>query len=281
MTPVAPKPDIFAYLDYRAFLKDAFEMRKARAPGLSYRSFAKHAGYSSPNFLQNVIQGERNLSSTYTIVTARAFKLNKQETEFFRDLVGYAQARSVDEKNLFYQKILANKRYATAKTLDKGQYEFFSHWYVPVVRELLTHPACEGAAWIAERIFPRIKTSQVESARDLLERLGLIRRDEASGRWQLSDPVITTAPEVSDLALRNYHMAAIQLAHDSLKVFGPSERDIRSVTIGLSRSAYVELKAKLEAVWKDVLDFAGTQENAEAVYQVNLQMFPLTRDRKK
>ncbi|MDB5102877.1 MAG: hypothetical protein JWP91_566 [Fibrobacteres bacterium] len=275
------KPDIFTYLEYRVFLKDAFEALKAGSPKLSYRTFASKAGFSSPNFLQMIIQGQRNLSSTYAVSAAKAFKLNRQETEFFQYLVGYDQAKSLDEKNLFYQKILKNKRYATVKTLDKSQYEFFSHWYIPVVRELLTHKDFTGeSAWIAERIHPRITAAQADSAREILLKLGMVRLDEGTGKWRLTDAVVSTASEAAHLAMRNYHMAAIQLAHDSLKVFTPSERDVRSVTIGLSESAFGELKAKLENVWKEVLDFAATQQQADAVYQVNLQLFPLTRERR-
>lgn len=276
------KPDIFTYLEYRVFLKDAFEAVKAGSPRLSYRTFAKKAGFSSPNFLQMVIQGKRNLSSTYRVAAAKAFKLNRQESEFFQNLVGYDQARSPDEKNSFYQKILADRRYSKVKTLDKSQYEFFSHWYIPVVREMLTHMDFEGeSAWIAERIHPRITVSQVDSARKLLIKLGLIRLDQDSGKWIQTDTVLSTESEATHLALRNYHKSAIQLAHDSLKAFGPTDRDVRSVTIGLSEAAFGELKSKLEMVWKDVLDFAGRQQQADAVYQVNLQLFPMTRERKE
>ena len=73
-------------------------------------------------------------------------------------------------------------------------------------------------------------------------------------------------------------MAAIQLAHDAIKVFAPGERDVRSITIGLSEPAYGELKSRLENVWKEVLEFAGTQQEIEKVYQVNLQLFPLIRE---
>lgn len=275
------KPDIFTYLEYRSFLRAAFEALKAKSPGLSYRTFAKKAGFSSPNFLQMVIQGKRNLSSTYVVVAAKAFKLNKEETEFFQNLVGYDQARSHDEKNLFYQRILRNKRFTAIKTLDKSQYDFFSHWYIPVVRELLTHKDFHGdGAWIAERVFPRITVAQVESAKTLLENLGLIKRNADGDKWELSDSVITTDSEATHLAMRNYHMAAIQLAHDALKAFSPRERDVRSVTIGLSASAYAELKARLETVWKELMDFAGAQHQVDGVYQVNLQLFPLTRERK-
>jgi uncharacterized protein (TIGR02147 family) len=275
------KTDVFSYLDYRSFLKDAFEERKAGSPGLSFRSFAKKAGFSTPNFLQMVIQGKRNLGSAHRVKAAIAFKLNRQETDFFQNLVAYAQAKDHDEKDLFYQKILRNVRYSSTKTLDKSQYEFFSHWYIPVVRELLTHPAFTGEdSWIADRIFPRITSVQVGNARSLLVKLGLVGIDPDTGKWFFTAPSIQTDSEVAHLAARNYHMAVIQMAHDAIKNFPPEARDIRSVTIGIPESAYSELKSRIENTWKDVLSFASQYKQAEAVYQLNLQFFPLTREKK-
>jgi uncharacterized protein (TIGR02147 family) len=277
----AMKPDIFTYLEYRSFLKDAFEFVKVAAPKLSYRTFAKRSGFSSPNFFQLVVQGKRNLSSANVVLVAKAFKLNKQEMDFFQNLVGYDQSQNVDEKNLYYQRILRNKHNTAIKSLDRSQYEFFSHWYIPVVREMLAHSLFNGeSTWIAERIYPRITASQVESAKSIVLKMGLVQQNPASGKWTLIDAVIATDSEPSHLALRNYHMSAIQLAHDSLKAFSQKERDIRSVTIGLSKSAFVELKSRMEKVWLEILDFAGAQHEVENVYQVNLQLFPLTRERK-
>ncbi len=276
---VVNKPDIFAYLEYRVFLRDAFAALKAASPRLSYRYFAGRAGYTSPNFLQMVIQGKRSLNSTRTIATAKALKLNKEETEFFRCLVGYDQARSPDEKNLFYQKISGNKRCTSIKALEKDQHDFFSQWYVPVVRELLVHREYTGDInWIAERIFPRITPAQAEQARDWLHGAGLIVWDAEAGRWRLADPVVRTASEASYAGLRTYHEAALRLAQSAMRDFVPEDRDIRSVTLGVSRAAIPELKSRMENFWNAVLDFAGQIEDADTVYQVNMQLFPLVKE---
>lgn len=278
----AGKPDVFTYLDYRKFLCDAFLFLQRASPRLSYRGFARQAGFTSPNFLQQVIEGGRNLGSANLLATARAFKLGKLETEFFQLLVGYEQARTNAEKDAYYQKIIRNKRFGSTKVLERRQYEFFSHWYIPVVRELLTHKDCGGeSAWIAERIFPRISLSQVEGAKKLLQEMDLVRWDESTGSWRQTDASVRTDSEAAHLALRNYHMSVIQLAHDSMKNFPAPERDIRSITVGLTKSGFEDLKARMENIWKDLLDFAGTQSETEKVYQVNLQLFPLVRERRK
>ena len=54
--------DLFKYLDYRHFLKDHYrEQKEKKGSVFSFRSFARQAGLRSPNFLQLVMEGKRNL----------------------------------------------------------------------------------------------------------------------------------------------------------------------------------------------------------------------------
>ena len=58
MTPSLRTPaDVYAYLDYRAFLRDFYAEKKANNPVFSYRSFSKRAGVASLNYLKLVVEG--------------------------------------------------------------------------------------------------------------------------------------------------------------------------------------------------------------------------------
>ena len=299
------KPDIFAYLDYRKYLRVAFEAMqatasegrtaasekrgpkgrtapKAKAAGasrikISYRSFATEAGYSSPNLLQLIIAGDRDLAPALLPGTVRALKLNKQEAEFFADLVAFDRAEGFDEKTFHYQRMLRSRRHAEARPIEKRQFEYLEQWYHPVVRELVAHPGFDGTPdWIARRIHPRITSPQADKSLQLLERLGLIRRDEATGKLIQADIQISTAPEVASLAVANYHRSVLKLAEGSIEAFEGDRRDLRAVTLGIPKDKFPELKRKLEAFWRDLIDMANETGPVEEVYQVNLQAFPLT-----
>ena len=169
--------NIFTYLSFRAFLKDAFEYLKANRRGFSHRSFAKTAGFSSSNYIMLVIQGKRNLSSDGIQKIAKALKLKKGETEFFENLVRFDQATSDTEKNFYYSKIAANKKYAEARTLEKGEYEYYSKWYVPAIREMvLLKNFKEDPEWIASTLTPQITPKEAEAALKLLFDLNMISK---------------------------------------------------------------------------------------------------------
>ena len=116
-------PDIFAYLDYRQFIKDFAEERKRVNPHFSYRYISQKAGIKSMGFLSMVIKGQRNISEKLIIELAHIFKLNKKDRHYFRSLVYFNQANSHSEKNHFYQEILSLQK-GPVRTVTQNQYEW-------------------------------------------------------------------------------------------------------------------------------------------------------------
>jgi uncharacterized protein (TIGR02147 family) len=273
-------PDLFAYLDYRKYLRDAQEAMQAKDRKASFRAFAKAAGYTSPNFLQLVISGSRNLAPAQLPGTIRALGLKKQESEFFANMVAFEQAEGFEEKNFHYQRMLRSRRFAEARPIEKGQFEYLDQWYHPAVREMVLRTDYTGdPAWISDRLHPHVTVSQVEKSIQLLQRLGLARYDEATGIWRQTETRISTPSEIASLAVANYHRAVLKLAADSIEGFSAEDRDLRSVTLGIPKKRYLEVKRKLEEMWKEILALSESGGPVEEVYQINLQAFPLTREK--
>lgn len=79
--------DVFAYSDYRAFLRDYYVARKAAGRGFSYRSFSRRAELKSPNYLKLVIDGDRHLSPDMAKRFAAACGLQGAAQRYFIELV--------------------------------------------------------------------------------------------------------------------------------------------------------------------------------------------------
>ncbi len=272
------KLNIFGYLDFRKYLEDVFAAHKAANPKFSYRAFSQKAGLSSPNFLQLVLAGKRKPTTSNIFALGKALSLTRQETDFLTHLISFNEAKTHEEKNSHYQRMLRIGPYSGVNPIHKDQYEYFSQWYNPVVRELLTHKKFTGdLAWIARKINPAISEAQTEKSVETLKKLGLIAYDEDAEKWLPAQTVISTQAQVASVAAAQYHKAMIQFGMDALDRTESGQRDIRSVTLGVSLDGFQEIKSRMENFWKEILAFAVTQNEVEAVYQVNLQLFPLTR----
>lgn len=270
-------PNIYTYLDYRHYLGDLFLSLKEADPSFSFRSFARMAGSSSPNFLQLIRDRKLNIQQSGVRALSQTLRFSAKERRFLEYLTAFDHAKTHEEKDRCFRSIILAREYKHIRTLQRSQYELFSHWYVPVVRELVNDRRGGGdPAWIGKRIVPPVSPAKVKKAIGLLESLGLIRRS-SSGAWEQTDRTVSTPSEVLSLAVTTYHKNVIALAREALERFGSGERDFRSVTIGVPEEGYAEVKNRMEAFWKELLAFAGTQDRAGRVYQVNMQLFPLSR----
>lgn len=269
---------IFKYINYREYLKQFYSQTKIDNPKFSYRSFAKKAGYSSPNLLQLIIKGERNLPNANILATCKALNLKKQEADYFELLVLYDQTQTHDEKDLLFKKLLRHPKFLGAKIIDKNKYRYFDHWYNPIIRELITAENYNNnPRWVVQRVYPRITISQVQNSIELMEKLKLIYRNESGKGWIQSDNLIQTPPEVSYLAAATYHKNMIQLSKNAIDNFSPEERDIRAITLKVSPKNYQILKKKMNDYWNEIIQLSAIDNESDMVYQVNFQVFPLTK----
>lgn len=269
---------IFEYEDYRAYLRDLYEHLKKTQSCFSYRFFSARAGFRSPNILKLVIEGKRNLSPRSVEKFARALKLKKDEAEFFRALVNLNQARTVEEKGHHAEQLMRLGPFRRMHPIRKDQFEYYALWYNIPIREMLVLPTfSEDARWIAKALVPPVSPQQARRAIDLLLGLGLVKRDE-EGRLVQAEAHITTGDEVTSTSVKGYHREMIQKASEAMDRFSAPERDISSVTLALSEEGFKQVKALIQQFRKELLAIAGRGERSpEAVYQINFQLFPLTR----
>lgn len=271
--------DVFAYLDYRAYLRDYYNARKAAGRGFSYRSFSRRAGLKSPNYLKLVVDAERNLSADMAERFAAACGLKGDEQRYFVDLVAFCQAATLSERDQHYARLTGFKRYRNAHKLDVAHAAYYSAWYMPAIRELAARPDFrEDAAWIAQQLWPAITPQEAQHALDTLFELGLLVRDEG-GKVRQTDALLSTGPETRGLHIVAYHRAMVQRAMAAIELVPAAERDISSLTLCLGEAGLRAFKERVQRFRRELLELSALEPNPEQVVQINFQLFPLSRRR--
>ncbi|MBI4410961.1 MAG: TIGR02147 family protein [Deltaproteobacteria bacterium] len=271
------KPHLFEYDNYRSFLKDLYASLKEEKGPFSFRFFSKQAGFRSPNFLKLVMDGKRNISPDGIDKFARALKLNKEETTFFRNLVLLNQSATVEEKKFYAEQLIRHRFYKKVNPLSQAQYDYYANWYFIPVRELVGIDGFrEDSAWIAHQLIPPITASEAEKALKELEQLELIKRDE-TGRLVQTDGLISTGDEVASTSVAQFHKEMMQKGAESIDRFPAPEREISSVTIGLSSVNSRQVKELIQRFRRELLAIASQDQKSTGVYQANFQLFPLTK----
>ena len=273
----AAEIDVFAYLDYRAFLRDYYNARKTAGWGFSYRSFSRRAGLKSPNYLKLVVDGERNLSAEMAERFALACGLKDDEIRYFVDLVAFGQAASLAERNQHYARLTGFQRYRNAHKLDLAHAAYYSAWYMPAIRELAARADFRGDPhWIAEQLVPPITSSDAARALDTLFELGLLVKDER-GAISQADALLSTGPETRGLHIASYHRAMMQRAMESIDLVPAHQRDISSLTLCLGEAGLRAFKERVQRFRKELLELSALEQKPAQVVQINFQLFPLSR----
>lgn len=269
-------PDIHNYSDYRAFLRDWYEQHRAQDPKYSQRFLAARIGLRSSGFFAEVLAGRRNLTGPLILKFAAALKLSPSEQQYFEDLVRFCQAKGVDEKNHYYERLLASKG-VRAEVVGKDQHEFYSRWYYSAIRELLFFHDFRGDyQTLAKKLDPPITVRQARQAVDTLRRLGLIVK-APDGRYRQTSAVITTGKDFAPVHVAAFQRAMSDLAREAIARHASERRDMSTVTLTLSDASFATAKEEIAQLRKRLLALAQQDQKADRVYQVNMQMFPLTR----
>ena len=276
----APRPVVFDFTDYRAYLRAHYQTEKARRPSYSFRLFSRLAGLRSPNFLKLVIDGQRNLGSESIPKFVKALGLNASEGAFFADLVAFNQAPDVQQRNRAFERIASSRRFRAARRIDGELFAYLSCWYHPAIRELAARADFrDDPKWIAAQLRPRIATTEAAASLKLLLSLGLLVRDETTGRLRHAEPTLTTEHEVGSLAAGNFHRQMLERAAAAIESVPAAERDLAALTVCVSARTVAAVKQRIHRLREELAELCDSDQAGDRVYQLNVQWFPLSAGR--
>ncbi len=263
----------FDYIDYRQYLREFFEIKKAANPHYSFRLFSDKAGFKSKSFIQHVLDGKKNLSQSSIEKINTVLNLSGKQLKYFKLLVQYNQAATREHRNLYWEKMCVINPASPIRVLLKNEYEFFSKWYHKTIREVISLiDFKEDYQLLANLIRPPITAEEAHMSVELLLNMGLVSKTENG--YCLTEPLLTTGDEVRSRAILDFHHENLQLAAGALDSVQSEQRDISSLVIALSDDGFRIFKEEIQQFRKRLLDIANNDTNMNTVYHMNFQLFP-------
>jgi uncharacterized protein (TIGR02147 family) len=268
--------EIFDYLDFRNYLSDYYHSKKREDKKYSQRYFGMKLGMKSTGFLSDIIKGRRNLSPVNIIQFCKALDLNKEESNYFENLVNFNQAKAFVEKKHWLQRMLACKRVNT-KILSRDEFEYFSKWYYSAIREMIFYrKISDNYKEIAAELVPSLKPAEVKEALELLRRLGIVEKNK-DGCFVQRDSLISTGNQIRSVHVANFQLQTLQMAIAALDTMSQETRDFSTLTLSISGEGLNKIKSVLAESRREIMKIAKSDSKEDRVYQVNFQLFPLTR----
>lgn len=267
--------NIYQFSDYRDFLKDRYRQLKEADPVFSFRHFSKAAGFGSPNYLKLVMDGKRNLSQEAIGKFAKGLRLDSHESEYFRYMVEYNQCQNEPKKRVYEAKLLYLRELFKVKTLIPELYDYYHDWYHAAIREALRNSVCKNEpSSIAQQLVPTITEEEARTSIALLKKLNFVVESNDGTLTAVENPEVDSTQAA--LAQKIYYEQMAELAAQSLYTQGPDAQDFESVTLSIPPERVGELKTEIQGLLRR-LGATSTHNPGDAVYQLNVQLFPLTR----
>lgn len=245
--------------------------------GKSLRALTQWSGLGSPATLSLVVRGKRAISEEVENKLVSYLRLTGSRKRYLKALSALTRTRHPEGKLALKEELFYIKHLALAKHLEVKQYEFFSRWYYSVIYVLAGLPNFHpDPNWICQRLGRYVTVKQIESAIANMVDLGLLVR-EGDGLRQAAGTVLKTEDEVRHLSVRQYHRRMIELSARSLEL-ATELREVTALTVGLPIGKLGEVKQMIRQFRESVDALLDKHQNeADDVYQLNIQFFPLTQ----
>lgn len=265
------------YLEYRVYLHEFYEARRAEDDFFSYRFMARKVGMDH-GYLVKLLQQKVHMAEGHIEKFVAFCALEGRDAEYFKTLVHFNKSRNPDETGILFEKLMAMADLET-HPIEKDQFEFYTAWYHSAIRALLGHLKFRGDfGALGRSLSPPLVEQQVKDSVGLLERLNLVRRDE-DGEYAPTESLITTGANLQAAAVRQFQREMIRLAEESLVRHAKDQRDISTVTLSLESADLEEIRDRISSLRQSIMNLAAKAAKPDAVYQLNVQLFPLSQTR--
>jgi len=261
--------------DYRDFLKDYYDRRKAEMPFYSYRMMGDKLGLDS-SYLYRVLQKKQHLPAHALQSAKEILALSGREAEYFDLLFSAAVTKDKSKKEELMAKALS-LRDVDRRSLQAAELKMLENWWISAVRAYLDlNGGVVNVKQIARDICPPITEEQAAEAIEILKEVGVVKK-LASGRLALTDAHLTVGGPEKKVAVRKFQKQVLSLASDALDNVPVDERNISTLTLSVDQSCFEDLGDMLREFRRLVQKRVDESKNPDRVMQLSMAFYPVAR----
>ena len=265
---------ITEYQDYRQYMRDFYAERK-RCSYFTWRKFASLAGFASSAYLKLVSDGKTTLSKPGIAKVARAMGLEGFDFTYFALLVKFGNAKNDDEKEAALSELEREARMNKIRIVDADAFRYYETPACLIIRELAPLMPRASYGEIAAKIRHGVTAAEVREILQFLVKAKLLQKND-DGTYEQTQKTVRGSKETIPLAIRTMNRKMTELAVRSIIKDSTEERNFSGITMGIDKPTYDRITQEIDAFRKKIVDIANECQTIDQVYQMNLQIFPLT-----
>jgi uncharacterized protein (TIGR02147 family) len=238
-------------------------------PAYSARAFARDIGVS-PAFVTMILNGKKSINLNRAVEISQALKLADTEKHALLNATMHESGMDLQVKSKLDRRELTD--------LSEEQFTVIADWYHFAIMDLVTTKNFKSdSKWIAKRL--SLRPLEVELAIGRLIKVGLLKKVGTQLKKVRNKVDLPT--KVSLTAVREHHKqmmerAKEQLAKTDQKSF--ESRMISSMTFAADMNRIEEARKKVLDFQQELANFLSAGDECTEVFQLNIQLFPHTKD---
>lgn len=272
------RPAVFAYHDYRLFLKDWLAYRKAGQSGFSLRTLSRQAGLAA-GYLPMILGGKRPLTLPVLARLSPFLGLGAAELSFLESLTVFGTTHSPEERVVALERMRRFGGYQAHHENEAVLAEYLTQWHSVAIREMASlqgfRPDPEE---IQGRLVVPIPLSEIKSALDFLFRNGFLEK-APDGTVHPPDRPLECQGSVYRVALAKFHRDIFDLASKAIENCPGTERNIQGHVFALKAENYSKASEIVEDAIRRIRELGESEREGDNVYHLEIALFPLTRRR--
>ncbi|MEQ1665442.1 MAG: TIGR02147 family protein [Bdellovibrionales bacterium] len=249
-----------AQSDLRALLQDELIKRIQKNRKYSLRSFAKALNVD-PSSLSQFLRGKRSLSQKNKVSIIQKLALHPSQ---------------ISKSISIYSDSSSDVTETVAHNLALDAFTLIADWYHYAIFELISIQNFKAdTKWIAQQL--SISTIEVADALERLKRLELISID-SKGTITTTESLVSTAGNpFTAAAFRKLQKQVLEMAIVALEETPMEYRDQSSMTMAINSNRINEAKDYLKKFRRKFCAQLQNDSKRDAVYQLSLSFYPLTK----
>lgn len=249
--------------EYVEIIRQVFEERKSKNASYSLRAFANSLGIDASS-LSAILSNKRSLPLNRANDFILKLKLCEQRSaKFMQSLLGRATSA------------IRNHSYSEGHEIDDEKYySVIAEWEYFAVLSLINLKDFEPKSeWISKRL--GIEESRAHEVLSRLVQLELLEAKD--GRYAARYGRIKTSEDISSAALKMAHLEELDFIKERALNLPVNERHISSLTISIKKQNLEKAFSLIRSFRTQMESDLETEVDADEVYQLAIQFYPLTR----
>jgi uncharacterized protein (TIGR02147 family) len=268
---------IYAYTDYREYISDFLAEKREKNARYSSRCAADKCGVPSGTFTR-ILNGSRGIGPSLLPKFVTWLGLKHREANYFQLLINFQHCSTTLDRDKYYEE-LQSYRALVRDLIPAEKFNLFEQWYYIALYELVKiTPNISQVEQLGALLDPPISDAKAQKALDALEKAGFIERT-AHGFSPVSS-FLTTGDTWESASIHAFQRTMCSLGTEALDRFPKIERDVSTLSISLSKENFIKVNEVIRVARQKIKEIEESENAPERVYQINFQVFPLTRKNK-